>query len=43
MHAWFALHPLTPAIIEVKSVHQFEWLTKENGPVLEAMENQVEI
>ncbi|KAH9299188.1 hypothetical protein KI387_030870, partial [Taxus chinensis] len=43
MHAWFAFHPLSPAIIEVKSVHQFEWLTKENVPVLEAMENHLNI
>lgn len=43
MHAWFALHPLAPAIIEVKSVHHFEWLTKENVPVLEVMETQSEI
>eukprot|EP01018_Ginkgo_biloba_P035282 Gb_33416 [translate_table: standard] len=43
MHAWFALHPLSPAIIEVKSVHQFDWLTKENVPVLEAMETHLEI
>ncbi|KAF7070791.1 hypothetical protein CFC21_076255 [Triticum aestivum] len=40
MHSWFALNPLYPAIIEVKGVHQFEWLTKENGPVLEAIEIQ---
>lgn len=40
MHSWFALNPLYPAIIEVKGVHQFEWLTKENGPVLEAIETQ---
>ncbi|CAM0949384.1 unnamed protein product [Alopecurus aequalis] len=40
MHSWFALNPHYPAIIEVKGVHQFEWLTKENGPVLEAIETQ---
>ncbi|CAM8934988.1 unnamed protein product [Rhodiola kirilowii] len=38
MHAWFALNPV-PAIIEVKSLHQFDWLTRENVPVLEAVEN----
>ncbi|GLJ47422.1 hypothetical protein SUGI_1000800 [Cryptomeria japonica] len=38
MHAWFAFHPLSPAIIEVKSVHQFEWLTKKNVTALEALE-----
>ncbi|PKA63332.1 putative galacturonosyltransferase 13 [Apostasia shenzhenica] len=39
MHSWFALNPIAPAIVEVKSVHHFEWLTKENVPVLEAIEN----
>ncbi|EFJ08407.1 galacturonosyltransferase GAUT12/13/14/15-like protein [Selaginella moellendorffii] len=43
MHAWFALNPLPPAIVEVKSLHQFEWLTKDNIPVLEAMENHSDI
>lgn len=39
MHSWFALYPVYPAIVEVKSVHQFGWLTRENVPVLEAIEN----
>ncbi|KAL6498550.1 putative galacturonosyltransferase 14 [Orobanche minor] len=39
MHSWFALHPLPPAIVEVKGVHQFDWLTRENVPVLEAVES----
>ncbi|XP_058184804.1 probable galacturonosyltransferase 13 isoform X2 [Rhododendron vialii] len=39
MHSWFALNPVSPAIVEVKGVHQFEWLTRENVPVLEAVEN----
>ncbi|CAK9186037.1 unnamed protein product [Ilex paraguariensis] len=39
MHSWFALNPLSPAIVEVKGVHQFDWLTRENVPVLEAVEN----
>uniref|UniRef100_A0A1D1YNB7 Hexosyltransferase n=1 Tax=Anthurium amnicola TaxID=1678845 RepID=A0A1D1YNB7_9ARAE len=39
MHSWFALNPLSPAIIEVKGVHQFDWLTRENVPVLEAIES----
>lgn len=38
MHAWFALYPLPPAIVEVKGVHQFAWLTKDHVPVLEALE-----
>lgn len=40
MHSWFALNSVSPAIIEVKGVHQFDWLTRENVPVLEAVENQ---
>ncbi|KAM0937840.1 putative polygalacturonate 4-alpha-galacturonosyltransferase [Dioscorea sansibarensis] len=39
MHSWFALNPPSPAIVEVKGVHQFDWLTRENVPVLEAVEN----
>ncbi|KAL6954710.1 putative galacturonosyltransferase 14 [Sarracenia purpurea var. burkii] len=39
MHSWFALNPISPAIVEVKGVHQFDWLTRENVPVLEAVEN----
>ena len=39
MHSWFALNPISPAIIEVKGVHQFDWLTRDNAPVLEAIEN----
>ncbi|XP_031490167.1 probable galacturonosyltransferase 14 isoform X2 [Nymphaea colorata] len=39
MHSWFALNPLSPAIIEVKGTHQFDWLTRENIPVLEAIES----
>ncbi|CAH1437590.1 unnamed protein product [Lactuca virosa] len=39
MHSWFALNPISPAIIEVKGVHQFDWLTRDNVPVLEAVEN----
>ncbi|XP_047317949.1 probable galacturonosyltransferase 13 isoform X2 [Impatiens glandulifera] len=39
MHTWFALNLVSPAILEVKGVHQFDWLTRENVPVLEAVEN----
>lgn len=39
MHSWFALNSVAPAIVEVKGVHQFDWLTRENVPVLEAVEN----
>ncbi|XP_043706044.1 probable galacturonosyltransferase 12 [Telopea speciosissima] len=43
MHAWFSLHPLTPAIIEVKGLHHFDWFTKGKVPVLEAMEKDQRI
>ncbi|KAM3342659.1 putative galacturonosyltransferase 13 isoform X1 [Capsicum galapagoense] len=39
MHSWFALNPVSPAIVEVKGIHQFDWLTRENVPVLEAVES----
>ncbi|KMZ76453.1 Glycosyltransferase [Zostera marina] len=39
MHAWFALNPVFPSIIEVKGVHQFEWLTTQKLPVVETFEN----
>ncbi|XP_016442262.1 putative galacturonosyltransferase 13 isoform X1 [Nicotiana tabacum] len=39
MHSWFALNPVSPAIVEVKGVHQFDWLTRENVPVLEVVES----
>ncbi|KVI02304.1 Glycosyl transferase, family 8, partial [Cynara cardunculus var. scolymus] len=38
MQAWFSLHPLTPAVIEVKALHHFDWFAKGKVPVLEAME-----
>ncbi|KAJ3673119.1 hypothetical protein LUZ60_006493 [Juncus effusus] len=39
MHSWFALNPVSPAVLEVKSVNQFGWLTRENVPILEAIES----
>ncbi|KAJ6297986.1 hypothetical protein OIU76_019164 [Salix suchowensis] len=38
MQAWFSLHPLSPAIIEVKALHHFDWFAKGKVPVMEAME-----
>ncbi|XP_010931276.1 probable galacturonosyltransferase 12 [Elaeis guineensis] len=38
MQAWFSLHPLEPAVIEVKGLHHFEWFTRGRVPVMEAME-----
>ncbi|XP_042060149.1 probable galacturonosyltransferase 12 [Salvia splendens] len=43
MQAWFSLHPLVPAIIEVKALHQFDWFAKGKVPVLEAMEKDQKV
>ncbi|KAL5987660.1 hypothetical protein ACLOJK_035410 [Asimina triloba] len=43
MHSWFALYPPSPAIVEVKGVHQFDWLTIENVPMLEAIEKHLNV
>uniref|UniRef100_A0A7N0VCM1 Hexosyltransferase n=1 Tax=Kalanchoe fedtschenkoi TaxID=63787 RepID=A0A7N0VCM1_KALFE len=43
MQAWFSLHPLGPALIEVKGLHHFDWLTKGSVPVLEAMEKDLKV
>ncbi|KAI9083100.1 hypothetical protein K1719_035004 [Acacia pycnantha] len=43
MQAWFSLHPLSPAIIEVKALHHFDWFTKGKVPVLEAMEKDQQV
>ena len=40
MHSWFALNPVYPATVEVKGTHHFDYLTRDNVPVLEAVENQ---
>ncbi|KAK1286773.1 putative galacturonosyltransferase 15 [Acorus calamus] len=38
MHAWFALNPVTPAVVEVKGLHQFEWPTEVNIRVMKTVE-----
>lgn len=43
MQAWFSLHPLLPAVIEVKALHHFDWFTKGKVPVLEAMEKDQKV
>lgn len=43
MQAWFSLHLLSPAIIEVKALHHFDWFTKGKVPVLEAMEKDQKV
>ncbi|GER53326.1 galacturonosyltransferase 12 [Striga asiatica] len=43
MQAWFSLHSLGPAIIEVKALHHFDWFTRGKVPVLEAMEKDQKV
>ncbi|TYI08613.1 hypothetical protein ES332_A09G012000v1 [Gossypium tomentosum] len=43
MHSWFALNLVSPAIVEVKGVHQFDWLTRENVPLLDVVDNHNDI
>lgn len=43
MQAWFSLHSLAPAIVEVKALHHFDWFSKGKVPVLEAMEKDQRI
>jgi alpha-1,4-galacturonosyltransferase len=43
MQGWFSLHPLSPAIIEVKALHHFDWFAKGKVPVLEAMEKDLRV
>ncbi|OAY70478.1 putative galacturonosyltransferase 12 [Ananas comosus] len=38
MQAWFSLHPLGPAVVEVKGLHHFDWFARGKVPVMEAME-----
>ncbi|KAF5730592.1 galacturonosyltransferase 12 [Tripterygium wilfordii] len=43
MQAWFSLHQLSPAIIEVKALQHFEWFSRGKVPVLEAMEKDQQV
>ncbi|KAJ8626735.1 hypothetical protein MRB53_020042 [Persea americana] len=38
MHAWFALHPVMPAVLEVKGLHKYDWPTNVNYRVMEMTE-----
>lgn len=38
MHAWFALNPVFPAIVEVKGLHQFDWPLDMSVTVMETVE-----
>ncbi|XP_038689820.1 probable galacturonosyltransferase 12 isoform X2 [Tripterygium wilfordii] len=43
MQAWFSLHTLSPAIIEVKALQHFDWFSKGKVPVLEVMEKDQQV
>lgn len=38
MHAWFALSPVFPAVVEVKGLHQFDWPSSISTTVMETVE-----
>ncbi|KAF9620607.1 hypothetical protein IFM89_013633 [Coptis chinensis] len=38
MYAWFALHPATPAVVEVKGLHQLDWPLEVTVRVKEMLE-----
>ncbi|PQQ13729.1 putative galacturonosyltransferase 15 [Prunus yedoensis var. nudiflora] len=38
MHAWFALHSIQSAVVEVKGLHQYEWSQEVNVAVKEMLE-----
>ncbi|KAL6615985.1 hypothetical protein ACP70R_038255 [Stipagrostis hirtigluma subsp. patula] len=39
MHSWFALHPASPAAVEVKGLHQFDW---RDGDVVASVMRTIE-
>ncbi|XP_062220133.1 probable galacturonosyltransferase 15 isoform X2 [Phragmites australis] len=39
MHSWFALHPVSPAVVEVKGLHQFDW---RDGDVIASVMRTIE-
>ena len=41
MHSWFALHPASPAVVEVKGLHQFDW--RDSGVVASVMRTVEEV
>ena len=41
MHSWFALHPVSPAVVEVKGLHQFDW--RDAGVVASVMRTVEEV
>jgi len=41
MHSWFALHPASPAVVEVKGLHQFDW--RDGGVIASVMRTVEEV
>ncbi|KAF0920229.1 hypothetical protein E2562_034037 [Oryza meyeriana var. granulata] len=41
MHSWFALHPVSPAVVEVKGLHQFDW--RDGGVIASVMRTIEEV
>ncbi|XP_040383481.1 probable galacturonosyltransferase 15 isoform X1 [Oryza brachyantha] len=41
MHSWFALHPVSPAVVEVKGLHQFDW--HDGGAIASVMRTIEEV
>uniref|UniRef100_A0A0E0N1Y3 Hexosyltransferase n=1 Tax=Oryza rufipogon TaxID=4529 RepID=A0A0E0N1Y3_ORYRU len=41
MHSWFALHPVSPAVVEVKGLHQFDW--RDGGAIASVMRTIEEV
>lgn len=41
MHSWFALHPVSPAVVEVRGLHQFDW--RDAGVVASVMRTVEEV
>ncbi|URE38876.1 Glycosyl transferase family 8 [Musa troglodytarum] len=38
MHAWFAIHPVFPAILEVRGLHQFDFPPDVNAVIMDTVE-----
>uniref|UniRef100_A0A0D9V567 Hexosyltransferase n=1 Tax=Leersia perrieri TaxID=77586 RepID=A0A0D9V567_9ORYZ len=41
MHSWFAMHPVSPAVVEVKGLHQFDW--RDGGVIASVMRTIEEV
>ncbi|RLN22405.1 putative galacturonosyltransferase 15 isoform X2 [Panicum miliaceum] len=41
MHSWFALHPASPAVVEVRGLHQFDW--RDAGVIASVMRTVEEV